>query len=338
MVGQTRWTGRDARLLRVALRLSQRAFAARLGLGERTVSKWEQGGQWTTPRPENQAVLDTALARAGADVQVRFRELVSGSSSSPVAVGLPVPDMGDDQADELAWHLLEQWHLLVKTDNLLGPRYALGSVLKHLQLVKDVLDTTLPRGARPTFVRLAARFAESAAWLAEDGGNLAEAQMHNRDAMAWAHEAGDEQLQAWTLFRASQLAAHNGNPEAMLALCRAAGRHEPALTAPMRGALAQQQAQGHACDGDAKQAQELFDRAHQWASTDSAGDARGGHGSFCTQLHRATAGSQPHPARPTQGGCGPLRPDLAEPACLLPARPWHRPEPPGYRASPRRQP
>jgi hypothetical protein len=111
--------------------------------------------------------------------------------------------------------------------------------------------------------------------------------------MAWAHEAGDEQLEAWTLFRASQLAAHHGTADAMLALCRAASRHEAALSAPMRGAIAQQQAQGHACDGDAKQAQELFDRAHQWASTDSTGDARGGHGSFCTpsyiELQRATS-------------------------------------------------
>jgi len=34
-----RWTGREAKLLREALRLSIRDFAARLGIGVRTVNK-----------------------------------------------------------------------------------------------------------------------------------------------------------------------------------------------------------------------------------------------------------------------------------------------------------
>ena len=35
------WTGREAALLRKALRLSVRDFAAHLGVGTRTVNKWE---------------------------------------------------------------------------------------------------------------------------------------------------------------------------------------------------------------------------------------------------------------------------------------------------------
>jgi DNA-binding transcriptional regulator YiaG len=37
----SRWTGREAKLLRQALRLSVRDLAARLGVGVRTVNKWE---------------------------------------------------------------------------------------------------------------------------------------------------------------------------------------------------------------------------------------------------------------------------------------------------------
>lgn len=68
-----RWTGRDAKLLRAALRLSVRDFAAVLGVGARTVSKWEARGEGIIPTPDMQAVLDTALARASDDVRHRFR-------------------------------------------------------------------------------------------------------------------------------------------------------------------------------------------------------------------------------------------------------------------------
>ncbi|MGA6165849.1 helix-turn-helix domain-containing protein [Amycolatopsis magusensis] len=70
------WTGREAKVLRAAMRSSVRDFAARLGVGTRTVSKWEARGAGIQPTPEMQAVLDTALAQAAADVQARFCQLL----------------------------------------------------------------------------------------------------------------------------------------------------------------------------------------------------------------------------------------------------------------------
>ena len=67
-----RWTGREAKLLRQALRLSVRDFAARLGVGVRTVNKWEARQADITPLPHMQEVLDTALARASDEVKARF--------------------------------------------------------------------------------------------------------------------------------------------------------------------------------------------------------------------------------------------------------------------------
>lgn len=86
MVTIRRWTGREARALREATRMSVREFAAHLGVSDRTVSKWEAGG--VTPRPDMQAALDTALQRCAQDVHIRF-ELLVGSPRS--AVG-PVPE------------------------------------------------------------------------------------------------------------------------------------------------------------------------------------------------------------------------------------------------------
>lgn len=75
MVTVQQWTGREARALRSALRMSMRAFAEHLGVALRTVAKWEKHGEATQPRPDTQAILDTALARADSTAQSRFEVL-----------------------------------------------------------------------------------------------------------------------------------------------------------------------------------------------------------------------------------------------------------------------
>ncbi|MBC9006902.1 DUF5919 domain-containing protein [Micromonospora aurantiaca (nom. illeg.)] len=67
-----KWTGRETRALRQALRMSIRDFSAHLGVAERTVSKWEAAMEAACPRPEMQAALDTALGSAAEDARSRF--------------------------------------------------------------------------------------------------------------------------------------------------------------------------------------------------------------------------------------------------------------------------
>ncbi|MDH6143279.1 transcriptional regulator with XRE-family HTH domain [Kitasatospora sp. GP30] len=86
------WTGLEATALRKALRLSVRAFAQCLGVAERTISKWEALGAATHPRPDTQAILDTALAQADSAVHLRFEtelsdRLSTGGSSRIVRTG-----------------------------------------------------------------------------------------------------------------------------------------------------------------------------------------------------------------------------------------------------------
>ncbi|HUQ61859.1 tetratricopeptide repeat protein [Lentzea sp.] len=78
------WTGREARALRRALRLSVRGFADRLGVGARTITKWESLGSRTTPRPFTQSILDTALAAADAEAKQRFELLLRQEGEKPV--------------------------------------------------------------------------------------------------------------------------------------------------------------------------------------------------------------------------------------------------------------
>lgn len=88
-----RWTGRETRALRQALRMSIRDFSAHLGVAERTVSKWEAGQDGVRPRPEMQAALDTALGKAGTDVRDRFVAALHVGEALPPA-GATRSDLG----------------------------------------------------------------------------------------------------------------------------------------------------------------------------------------------------------------------------------------------------
>lgn len=56
-------------------------FAARLGVSDRMISKWEAGGEQIHPRPVNQAALDTFLAQSSPEVKARFGLLINDSES-----------------------------------------------------------------------------------------------------------------------------------------------------------------------------------------------------------------------------------------------------------------
>ncbi|WP_218000609.1 SUMF1/EgtB/PvdO family nonheme iron enzyme [Nocardia higoensis] len=70
------WTGVEVAALRRARRMTLIEFAAYLGVSERIVSTWEAKGADTTPRPVNQAALDTSLQRLNPDELARFLQLV----------------------------------------------------------------------------------------------------------------------------------------------------------------------------------------------------------------------------------------------------------------------
>jgi transcriptional regulator with XRE-family HTH domain len=65
------------------------------------------------------------------------------------------------QLEELIGLLDDQWHALVRTDNLLGPRYALGGVRDHLGVIDTLLRSVRPP-ARHQVLGLGAKYAESA--------------------------------------------------------------------------------------------------------------------------------------------------------------------------------
>ncbi|MEV8378371.1 helix-turn-helix domain-containing protein [Kribbella sp. NPDC056861] len=72
------WTGRHARALQAALRLTSESFAEHLGISPRTVAKWRKRPDMV-PSPQLQEALDTSLTLASAEVQTRFSASVGTS-------------------------------------------------------------------------------------------------------------------------------------------------------------------------------------------------------------------------------------------------------------------
>ncbi|MPZ26497.1 MAG: hypothetical protein GEV12_08570 [Micromonosporaceae bacterium] len=91
MITVQRWTGREARALRMSLRMGVREFASRLGIAPSAVSRWEKLGEQTQLRPETQQMLDTVLEHASAEAQQRFTVEISEATTPTVSMTTPIP-------------------------------------------------------------------------------------------------------------------------------------------------------------------------------------------------------------------------------------------------------
>lgn len=83
------WTGRTACLLQQAMRMTNEEFAERLGLSDRTISRWHSSPAMTH-RPEVQQILDLAYEKAGEAVHRRFALLMRPPAPSMEAQALRV--------------------------------------------------------------------------------------------------------------------------------------------------------------------------------------------------------------------------------------------------------
>ena len=232
-------------------------------------------------RGEDQARRAARMPTAPAEMPASFG--ASGPSESAADRTLLAP--WEAPRDEVIDYLNQQWHVLVRADNLLGPAHALEPVRQQIALIESLLRHG-GSGSPAPLLRLGAQFAESMAWLYEDLGDNVNAAAWTSRALEWAHAADDGALVAWALFRRSQQTAAERDVTRTVALADAASRQYAHLTGPMRAAIAQQQAQGLALVGDERGSLTRLDEALTFASPgDSLGDASQGHGSFCTESY-----------------------------------------------------
>ena len=218
------WTGRESRLLREALRLSVRRFADYLGVPVRTISKWEHFGSARVPRPDFQAMLDTALAQATPDQRTRFEEaagMTTPQASPPVSLAAPLMPrfaLADLQTitrltaesleltePEMPAYFERQLSGCQDSDGSAGPGVALPMTLGLVAAIETgARRVSLP--ARRRLLCLASRASEFIGWLYRDAGALDDATYWYDRATEYAQEAGHLPLQGYILLRRSQLA------------------------------------------------------------------------------------------------------------------------------------
>lgn len=168
-----RWSGRETRLLRHALRLTVRGFAEDLGVCVRTVSKWEALGPALTPRPEIQAALDTMLRRARDEDRERFHSS-AGAGDAPADSEHVTAALADARRhlDTSVVEYFRQQLSRLKDDGR-GGSAVLPRLLGLLGAIHQHAGEVRAAGLHCELMAIGADCAEFAGWLYRDGNEQA---------------------------------------------------------------------------------------------------------------------------------------------------------------------
>ncbi|GGL19016.1 hypothetical protein GCM10012284_61970 [Mangrovihabitans endophyticus] len=97
------WSGREAKALRLARRMSIRAYAAHLGVAVASVANWERRGTAIRLRHETQEILDRDLAQLSDDLGRRFQSFLKTTPSGPPPAPAGKPSPTTAGPESVAW-------------------------------------------------------------------------------------------------------------------------------------------------------------------------------------------------------------------------------------------
>jgi DNA-binding XRE family transcriptional regulator/tetratricopeptide (TPR) repeat protein len=214
------WALRDLRLRHA---LSQEGMAEQVEVDRVTVARWERGRN--RPQPSQiRRICDTFAVSAeqlrlvpsdpmkrrdftrglvGAGMMVAlapFDRAGSAASGGPL-----VGDMAELEDVHPIEHLSRVRAVLVDSDNLLGPRPVIPTVVRYIGLIQRLRERHGGTDGQ-ALLHMKARYAEFAGWLYQDAGDLAAAQHWLDRALDWSHGVGDHEMATYILSRKSQLA------------------------------------------------------------------------------------------------------------------------------------
>jgi hypothetical protein len=283
------WTGSQADALRQALRMSNEAFAAHLGVAVRTVAYWRARPD-VVPVPSMQEILDTALARASAPARELFTTILAGPRDS--AQRSPGGEPGDDltalagwltatnttddaidQADQTTAALADL-HTQRPAGRLLadvlrphkGTQELLHSGRQHLRQTRDL-------------IRIDGMSLAHASVLLGDLGRDHDASRYGRAALLCLQEADASEAPAWYALAKTPRWRHDYATAADLA---SRGFHEGPVT-PMSVQLASYEANAAALLGDTARAAAALNRADMLADVMTACESSSSPWAFPTQ-------------------------------------------------------
>lgn len=198
------WTGRQARALRTAWRLTIEGFAEKLGVATRTVAKWE-GDLSFVPALAMQQVLDTALEQAPAPVRSRLSLLLT-------CPGTDEAGLGNGDAGDVSW-AIGAMQAFRMADLRVGGAHLYPAVAGYLQ--DEVAPRLVSLDASPDchgIFTAAAAITEMAGWMAHDAGSDAVARRHFSRCLQLVRAGGDRRVKAHVLASMSHLEEHLHQP------------------------------------------------------------------------------------------------------------------------------
>ena len=271
------WTGREADALRQALRMTNEAFAAHLGVAVRTVADWRKRPDMI-PQARMQEVLDAALERAAERTKAQFALLLENDNHYLLLAGNPNGMTPDDRdrvngvirrpsrvdaatVENLSQVLASQR----RAEDALGPEAILGPMALQLDTLGKVLrDASGPQ--RDALAPLVAEWTSFVGWLHTAVRKDSQALTLFADAEDLADETGDGTIAATAASFRGYLALLQGRPRSAIRASAAAlatpGAHPTQHTYDLL-----QTAQAYADLGDKKEAQRFLAKASDLATT-----------------------------------------------------------------------
>jgi tetratricopeptide (TPR) repeat protein len=291
------WTGARADALRQALRMSNEAFAERLGAAVRTVAYWRERPA-SVPQPVMQAALDTVLAQAPQSVRAQFwlilteREqdranLQPGLSVAAVAVA-------DDKLARSSAHLessglfggvMDPPAISARGLKLITPGdlVRVRSVRAHLKAIDNahgggtalpmatmylgseilpLLDGCQQKASSQGLIEALAEYEHDVGWMAYDAGQQDVAEQYFASALRRARAVGNQLLAGRILAAMSHQAIHLGRLQDAIELAQASRSVTAHLATPRALTMeAAMEACAHAAAGDARQSHRALDDA-----------------------------------------------------------------------------
>jgi transcriptional regulator with XRE-family HTH domain len=275
------WSGREVRALRESQRLSIREFAARIGVSERMVSRWEAGGESIRPRPINQEGLDSLLAASSEDEKSRFAARLQSAkepdsesifASIPPAAAPPMHPLRPrperaavairpERAQSPDVFAMQSFR---SADKQVGGGHLYGAVVKYLHMhVGPRMFGGDAVVEDPAVFTTAAGLTEMAGWMAHDAGRDDRAYSHFLRAFHLSKAGQDRHLGVHILGSLSHLAHHRADPNGAMRFAQAGQKAlaESPANPELSARLLAMQAKSRAALGDGQETFALLGRA-----------------------------------------------------------------------------
>jgi transcriptional regulator with XRE-family HTH domain len=270
---------------------SQESLAERLGVDRSTVVRWERGE--TQPQPYIRPKLAETLAVAPGDLTALL-DTDPKSTLDPCSLGSEdwdrervVRAVEDPRRvdREVVRYLERAIDVTSRAPRTMLPTELIAAATPTHDLVRR-LRREAPAEVREPLLGLASRCEQFIGRMYYEAGDLAQALSWSDRALASAHQAGDEQLVAYTLMRRASLVGAEGDHAQVIDLARAGRAAAPGLPAHLMSLSLRHEAQGYAQAGELSECLRALEASAEFLDRDAGAGGPAYASGFSAGFHQ----------------------------------------------------